>query len=151
MSRTQQVAALPWRKNQTGLEVLLVTTRTSKRWVIPKGWPMNGKSDPEAAAIEAYEEAGVQGEISATSCGHYGYSKLSDRGKMRALDVTVYPLQVKKELDEWPEQSERERRWVSLADAAKLAVEPGLFPILDSFIPVERLGLWARMKHWLHI
>jgi 8-oxo-dGTP pyrophosphatase MutT (NUDIX family) len=151
MPRNRQVAALPWRQGTTGIEILMVTTRTTRRWVIPKGWPMAGKTDDQAAGIEAFEEAGVRGAISSKTCGSYGYSKLNDKGKLRTLTVAVYALHVKQELAEWPESRERERRWVKLEDASKLAGEPGLVPVLASFAPVTRLGWWRWLKHKLGI
>ena len=155
MKHDHQVAALPWRRGAEGVEILLVTTRTTKRWVIPKGWPMDGKADHEAAAIEAYEEAGVRGHISAAVCGQYGYLKMSEKGRAKQLMVTVYPLQVEMELAGWPERHERERRWMSCTEACELAGEPGLVPLLKSFVDhppknpplpvVEKKSFWQKL------
>jgi 8-oxo-dGTP pyrophosphatase MutT (NUDIX family) len=133
MARNKQVAALPWRRGGAGVEILLVTTRTTKRWVIPKGWPMAGKADYDAAAVEAFEEAGVKGLVSREPYGHYGYLKTSDRGKARHVDVTVYLLHVQQELDTWPEREERERRWMRPEAAIDQAGEGGLVPLLKQF------------------
>jgi 8-oxo-dGTP pyrophosphatase MutT (NUDIX family) len=133
MARNKQVAALPWRQGKTGVEILLVTTRTTKRWVIPKGWPMEGKADYEAAAVEAFEEAGVKGHVSRDTYGHYGYLKISDKGKARHVEVTVYLLQVQHELDQWPEREERERRWMRPEAAVDQTGEGGLIPLLKRF------------------
>jgi 8-oxo-dGTP pyrophosphatase MutT (NUDIX family) len=133
MARSKQVAALPWRRVETGIEVLLVTTRTTKRWVIPKGWPMNGKADHEAAAIEAYEEAGVRGHIASAPCGHFGYLKISDSGKARHVSVTVYALEVDQNLTDWPERQERERRWLPSTKACAMAGDAELVPVLKAF------------------
>jgi 8-oxo-dGTP pyrophosphatase MutT (NUDIX family) len=133
MARNKQVAALPWRRGEFGTEILLVTTRTTKRWLIPKGWPMDGKSDHQAAAIEAFEEAGVRGRTDATALGRYGYQKLSDKGKARYITVAVYALHVEQELSDWPEREERQRRWMSVQEASKIAGEPELVPLLEAF------------------
>ncbi len=150
MARTYQVAALPWRKSNSEIEILMITTRTTRRWVIPKGWPMPGKTDHAAAAIEAYEEAGVRGVVLHAPCSQYGYVKLSDNGKERVLSVTVYPLRVETELADWPERNARERRWMSIAEAAAIAGEPELVRVLSGFVePVIQLGLWQRLRGWL--
>ena len=133
MPRNKQVAALPWRRKEAGVEILLITTRTTKRWVIPKGWPMDGKADHDAAAQEAFEEAGVRGIVAQQSLGHYGYLKLSDKGNARFVTVTVYGLQVEQDLADWPERLERERRWVPAIEAAALSGEPELVPVLQHF------------------
>jgi 8-oxo-dGTP pyrophosphatase MutT (NUDIX family) len=133
MPRKKQVAALPWRRGEVGVEILMITTRTTKRWVIPKGWPMEGKADHDAAAVEAFEEAGVQGVVSSQSFAHYGYLKVSDKGNAKFITVTVYALRVEQELEDWPERLERERRWVTAADAADLSGEPELVPVLQQF------------------
>lgn len=148
-TRTTQVAALPWRRSPAGVQVLLVTTRTTRRWVIPKGWPMPGKTDHEAAAIEAYEEAGARGTVSSKASASYDYSKLSDKGKARIIRVTVYPLEVKTELSDWPERHERQRRWMSCEEAAAMTGEPELVPVLRNFVaPLERMGPWDRLLNW---
>lgn len=145
MPRSTQVAALPWRRGEAGVEILLVTTRSTKRWVIPKGWPMAGKPDHDAAAIEAFEEAGVRGVVSHLPVGRYGYLKMSDKGKARPVEVTVYALQVKRELSDWPEREERERRWMSSAKAAALTGEPELAPVLMNF--VAPVGFWQWLRN----
>jgi 8-oxo-dGTP pyrophosphatase MutT (NUDIX family) len=133
MARNKQVAALPWRQGKTGVEILLVTTRTTKRWVIPKGWPMEGKADHQAAAQEAFEEAGVEGRPTPDVFGRYGYVKVSDSGKARHVTVSVYPMKVERELNDWPEQHQRERRWVSPLEAAAISGEAELVPLLKAF------------------
>jgi 8-oxo-dGTP pyrophosphatase MutT (NUDIX family) len=131
---TQQVAALPWRPGERGVEILLVTTRTTKRWVIPKGWPMDDKPDHQAAAQEAFEEAGVRGRISPTNCGSYGYLKISDKGKARPITVAVFALRVDQELSDWPERGERDRRWMTGAEACARAGEPDLVLVIQRFM-----------------
>jgi 8-oxo-dGTP pyrophosphatase MutT (NUDIX family) len=140
VARTQQVAALPWRQGEAGVEILLVTTRTTKRWVVPKGWTMDGKADHEAAAIEAFEEAGVKGEINANPVGHYGYVKVLQSGKARHLKVRVFALEVTESLDVWPERADRQRQWVSPQQAMAIAGEPELIPVILKFAELRRDG-----------
>ena len=82
----QQVAALCWRRRKGTVEVLLVTSRETRRWVIPKGWPMDGLADYNAARREAFEEAGVEGHMRREPLGTFFYEK---RGKKEVLPVTV--------------------------------------------------------------
>ncbi|HEY8579134.1 MAG TPA: NUDIX hydrolase, partial [Beijerinckiaceae bacterium] len=88
----QQVAALPWRLAPTGVEILLITSRGTKRWVIPKGWPMPGRRPHEAAQREAYEEAGVKGAIEPAPLGCYEYRKAAKNGALILCRVDVFPL-----------------------------------------------------------
>ena len=122
----KQVAALPVRLNAKGqLEVLLVTTRQSRRWVIPKGWRSTRLSDADAAAREAQEEAGVTGKLLKKPVGSYSYFKQEDDG-FRPIKVTVYVLKVQNQQKRWKEIDERKRRWLSITRAAELVQEPGL-------------------------
>jgi 8-oxo-dGTP pyrophosphatase MutT (NUDIX family) len=132
MAPLQQVAALCWRKRKGAVEVLLVTSRETRRWVIPKGWPMEGLADYNAARREAFEEAGVEGHMRREPVGQFFYEK---RGKKEVLpvNVTVYALEVVKKLKTWPEVKERERSWFSPSDAVLRVAEPGLKNILRAF------------------
>ena len=121
----QQVAAVPLRANARGdLEVLLVTTRGSGRWTVPKGWPMRGLSDHDAAAREAFEEAGVTGRVSPQPIGSFDYTKRNAAGER--FTVTLYRLDVEREVRRFRERGQRKRRWVSPAEAATLVSWPGL-------------------------
>ena len=119
------------------MRVLLVTSRETKRWVIPKGNPTPGLSPHAAAALEADEEAGVRGLVCPTPLGSYRYRKRQATGASLMLDVDVFPLAVKQELAVWKEQSERERRWVSLREAASMVEEPDLADLIRSFGAAE--------------
>ena len=132
MAPLQQIAALCWRKRKGAVEVLLVTSRETRRWVIPKGWPMEGLADFNAARREAFEEAGVEGRMRREPIGQYFYEK---RGKKEVLPVTVtvYALEVVKKLKSWPEAKQRERSWFSPHDAMLRVAEPGLKDILSTF------------------
>ncbi|TCR67115.1 8-oxo-dGTP pyrophosphatase MutT (NUDIX family) [Bosea sp. BK604] len=112
-------------------EILLVTTRTTKRWTIPKGWPIKGLKAHEAAAREAQEEAGVVGKICKKSVGKYLYWKrLADQSIL--CNVKLYPLKVERSLDVWRERDERQQQWFSLSEAADMVGEPGLSATLRS-------------------
>ncbi|HEV7258571.1 MAG TPA: NUDIX hydrolase [Bosea sp. (in: a-proteobacteria)] len=121
----RQVGAIPYRKTERGLEVLLVTTRTTGRWTVPKGWPMKGLKAHDAAAIEAWEEAGVIGQAKKRAVGRYLYWKRMD-GYFVLCRVKLFPIIVQEERAEWPEQSTRRRYWFTPLMAADLVEEPGL-------------------------
>jgi len=113
----RQTGALPWRIGADRKpEVLLVTGKRSKRWIIPKGWPMIGKSLAEAAQIEAFEEAGVEGRVDPQPLGTLAHLKRTAVGSLRA-EILVHALEVREELVDWPEKGERDRRWFSIKDA----------------------------------
>lgn len=116
---------------------MLVTSRGTKRWVIPKGNPVAGIAAHTAASMEAEEEAGVRGLVCPTPLGSYRYRKRRQNGASLMLDVDVFPLAVSQELGMWKEQGERERRWFSLADAAAAVDEPDLRDLIRSFGPAE--------------
>ena len=125
MSREQtstvpvQSGALPWRlKGRKKPEVLLVTGRRSGRWMIPKGWPMPGKSLAESAAQEAFEEAGIEGKLTDEPIGLFRHVKQHLLFGEMEVDILVHPLAVKRELSDWPEKSERSRKWFALDVAA---------------------------------
>jgi 8-oxo-dGTP pyrophosphatase MutT (NUDIX family) len=128
-----QFAALPWRRSGDGLEVLLVTSRDSRRWVIPKGWPMKGRKAHLAAAREALEEAGVTGRIARASAGSYGYIKRLKNGAPLECRVQVFPLKIERQRKSWPERHEREARWFPAAQAAEAVDEPELRALIVAF------------------
>jgi 8-oxo-dGTP pyrophosphatase MutT (NUDIX family) len=131
----RQVAALPYVKQKDGLQVLLVTSRETGRLVLPKGWTEKGMKDAAAAAQEAFEEAGVKGNVAAKPIGTYSYTKIIGPGFALACSVDVFPLEVKKHLKDWPEKSQRERLWFSPSEAALRVAEPALADILRRFKP----------------
>jgi 8-oxo-dGTP pyrophosphatase MutT (NUDIX family) len=131
-----QSAALPWRRTREGaIEVLLVTSRETRRWVAPKGWPIKGLKSFQAAAREAFEEAGVEGEIGKKKLGVYHYDKRLRSGRLQKVRVAVYPLKVATEAEAWPEAGQREKLWIAPQSAAELVQEPELAAILRAFSP----------------
>jgi len=133
----RQIAALPYRNVGQGLrapvQILLVTSRGSGRWVIPKGNFANNIVPHAAAAQEAEEEAGVRGAVCPTPLGRYRYRKLKGSGASLMADVEVFPLAVTQELRDWKERKQRERRWFSLSEAARAVDEPDLRDLIRSF------------------
>lgn len=131
MKKQDQIAALPVRFDESGdLKVLLITSRETRRWVMPKGWPMKGKKPWKAAEIEAEEEAGVKGLISPQEIGTYCYDKRLDDGTVVPCRVMLYPMLVERTLKTWKERNERTRRWFSPKAAAKAVDEPDLQELL---------------------
>jgi 8-oxo-dGTP pyrophosphatase MutT (NUDIX family) len=129
----KQIAALPIRKRRGKVEVLLITSRETKRWVIPKGWPMDGRTDYNAAKQEAFEEAGVMGRIAKKSIGHFEYVKRLKNGAEKLCRVEVYPLKVFNMKQAWPEKLERTREWCSVEAAAERVSEEGLKHLILQF------------------
>lgn len=127
-----QVAALCYRQTKKhGKEVLLVTSRDRGRWIIPKGWPIDGLGAAEAALQEAWEEAGVKGgKVANASLGSFEYEKRLDSGGSAICKTEVFPVEVGKLSADFPEASQRERKWVSPHKAADMVEEPQLQDIL---------------------
>lgn len=131
LRKAQQIAALPVHWDKKGrLRVLMVTSRETRRWIMPKGWEMDGKKPWTAAKIEALEEAGAVGYVSDTAVGTYRYTKRMDDGERVRCKVTVYPMIVQKLKRSWKERKERTRHWFSLRKAARLVDEPDLAKLL---------------------
>jgi ADP-ribose pyrophosphatase YjhB (NUDIX family) len=127
-----QVAAIPFRVTKDGaIRVMLVTSRETRRFTLPKGWRMKGKSDRQAAAVEARQEAGVKGKMLKRSPGSYHYWKRLSKAFVH-VEVVVYLLMVSEESKRWKEFEERSRAWLSLEDAALLVDEPELGTLLRS-------------------
>jgi 8-oxo-dGTP pyrophosphatase MutT (NUDIX family) len=131
----QQYAALCYRlKKKTGdVEMLLMTSRDTGRWVIPKGWPMAGKLSHEVAAQEAFEEAGVRGTIEAEPLGYFTYDKALKDGVKVVCKVQVYPLAVSELAKRFKEKGERKLEWVSCNEAVKRVREPELRDLILVF------------------
>lgn len=126
----QQVATLPYRISECGeLEILLLTSRGTGRFVVPKGWPEKKLRDWDAAAREAAQEAGVKGRLSNTPIGRYRYFKRLNENFV-PVDVDVYPLLVEQTLEKWKERRQRKRAWVKPDQAALLVDEPELISLI---------------------
>lgn len=134
-SRHEQVGAICYRRVGGRLRILLVTSLTTRRWVIPKGWPMEDHSLSEAAAIEAFQEAGVVGIMSEESLGHYKYVKDRGRKNETRCRVHVFPLEVTRIFNHFDEKGRRRRKWVSVKEARRRVREPGLKRIFADFDP----------------
>ncbi|MCA0042830.1 NUDIX hydrolase [Celeribacter litoreus] len=129
-----QSAALCWRDGKRGKEVLLITSRDSGRWIIPKGWPIDGLDGAGTAAQEAWEEAGVKPvKVSRKPLGLYHYVKKLNNGVMAPVEATVYSIKVDHLEKDFPEKDERTRRWVTPKQAAALVEEPELKDLLRDF------------------
>lgn len=128
----RQVAAIPFTVDETGgLRLLLITSRRSKRWIVPKGWKPRKMKARKAAAREAREEAGIVGETSKQVLGQFLYEKDTPRGR-RLCKVKVFALSTREQLANWKEQGQRSMRWCSPDAAMTLVSDPGLADIIAS-------------------
>ena len=130
----RQLAALCHRKGEKGREVLLVTS-SEGRWILPKGWPMDGCTPAATAAQEAWEEAGIRGVVSEACLGFYSYTKTLPEGGTIPCIAAIFPLEVQDLADDFPEAGRRRRKWFTPAKAASRISEPDLKKILRNFDP----------------
>ena len=132
-----QFAALPFRvskkKGGKSIEILLISSLDSGRWIIPKGWPMDGLTPAEAAGQEAWEEAGIKGRVHEVCVGLYSYSKWIDEDLSLPVIVAVFPLAVKRLEEDFPEAGKRKRKWCSPKKAASRVLEPELKQLIKGF------------------
>ncbi|MCP5374376.1 MAG: NUDIX hydrolase [Hyphomicrobiales bacterium] len=135
----RQSAALPYRRTKGGCEVLLITSRTNRRWIIPKGLIEPNMTAPQSAALEAFEEAGVRGKMCDACLGTYGVEKYGTQGT-----VEVYAMRVTEELDKWPEQADRQRQWLPIEQAITTAGDEGVAEILRGFAAGKK---WKKKKN----
>jgi len=126
----RQYAALPFRVRDGELQVALITTRETGRWIIPKGWPVSDLDGRDVAQREALEEAGLIGDVAWDPVGSFQYYKRLAGTERRLCDVLVYPLQVQRVMDDWPERAQRRREWMTPAQAAMQVEEAGLIQLL---------------------
>lgn len=127
-----QLGAICWRMHQGRIQILLITSRDTGRWVIPKGWPVKGLNGAGSAEREAWEEAGVEGKISKTCLGLFSYQKALEQDHCVPCVVAIYGLQVEKLSRRYPEQKQRQRKWFAAAEAAALVAEPELSALLTA-------------------
>jgi 8-oxo-dGTP pyrophosphatase MutT (NUDIX family) len=109
---------------------MLVTSRETRRWIIPKGWPHKGKTPHHSAAREAFEEAGLVGAIAMRPVGSFAYRKRLKSGRFVVCEVHVFPLKVRSQTKQWPERRQRRVKWVSAKEAADTVREPKLSAII---------------------
>ena len=127
---------MPYRIAKTGsLELLLITTRQTKRWIIPKGWPVKGLKPAKSAAREAYEEAGIRSAMSAKPIGTFSYKKrLEPNGFTVPCEVRVFAMSVRRQLKSWPEAYERDSRWFEPTNALSALKDEGLRELIATFV-----------------
>lgn len=130
-----QFAALCFARKSGKLRVLLVTSRNNGRWIVPKGWPIDGKTPAQSAAQEAWEEAGVQGAAIDMCLGLFSYRKMRENAEDLPCVAMVYPVRVSHLARSYPEEGQRKRRWVSRKKASQMVKEPELARILRDFDP----------------
>jgi len=132
--RDIQFAAMPWRIGEGGRrQIMLLTSRETQRWIIPKGWPVKGRKPAEVASQEAYEEAGLIGQIvGKRPLGNFHYQKQLAK-RVLLCEVRVFSFRVDRQLDDWPEKSQRETQWFDAGEAATLVLEDGLAGLISRF------------------
>lgn len=139
----KQYAALCYRRHggdPGGIQVLLITSRDTGRWIIPKGWPEKKLNSYEVARLEAWEEAGVKGRVHKKALGYYAYLKKLDNNELVAAKVQVHLLDVCEQFDDFPEHDQRQLCWFTPEAAASLVREPELKTLM------LRLGEMARVR-----
>jgi 8-oxo-dGTP pyrophosphatase MutT (NUDIX family) len=127
-----QYAALPWRRGE-GIEVLLASSRDTRRWIIPKGWPMKGRKPHATAALEALQEAGLLGKIEKTAIGAFHYQKRMKNGALLTCRVDVFPMRVVRQRKNWPERNQRVTQWFAYKAAAEQVQEPELKALILAY------------------
>ncbi len=126
----RQAAAVPVLGTGVATRVVLVTSRETRRWVVPKGWIEPKEAPHRSAAREAFEEAGLAGECDPDPLGAYAYAKRMPRGVVLPMEVVAFRFRVTRLLTDWPERRERERRLFTPDAAAALVAEPQLAELL---------------------
>lgn len=134
-TKFMQFAALPYILVDDRPRVCLITSRETKRWIIPKGWAKAGSDEKMVAANEAFEEAGVAGTISTLALGSYVYRKKLHVFAYATVRVRVYALHVNHQLFNWPERQQRRTAWLEPLDAARRVKERGLADLIIRFEP----------------
>lgn len=130
----EQAAALVWRRaGKKKAEILLVTSRGTGRWIVPKGWIEPGEDTASTAAREAWEEAGIEGDVTPEPVGSFHYDKIEEDCDPVRCHVTVHALESSRQARNWPEHGQRKRKWVSAADAAEMVEEAELAALLEAF------------------
>lgn len=130
----RQYGTIAWKRDEAGRTLLLlITSRDTGRWVVPRGNPVPGLPPHLSAAQEAWEEAGIRGRVTSAAAGDYRYEKLRSSGRSVTAHVVLFPLAVEEESDDWPEAAVRRRAWLAQAEAAEAVQEPDLRALLAGF------------------
>lgn len=132
-----QFGAVCYRIVNGKVQILLITSRRSRLWIVPKGWPMDGKTPAQSAAIEAWEEAGAIGKASDACVGLYSYTKKAVKGEDLPVVVSLFAFHVKRTAKKFPEKGQRKRKWVSRKKASNMVADPELGKILRGFVPQD--------------
>ena len=121
-----QYGVIPYRRAEDRIEIMLITSRSTQRWIVPKGWPLARKPARDVACLEALEEAGLEGTIGKRRFGFFHYHKRLKDGSIVLCRVDVFAFEVGRQLDDWLERRERKRRWFDAQRAIKLVREDEL-------------------------
>lgn len=130
-----QFGAVCYRIVNGKIQILLVTSRRSRLWIVPKGWPIDAKTPAQSAAIEAWEEAGVLGTANSACVGLYSYTKRLLKDDTLPIVVSLFAIHVKRTAKKFPESHQRKRKWVSRKKASNMVSDPELGKILRNFRP----------------
>ena len=137
-----QIGALCYKITDKDVKFLLITSRRSKRWIIPKGWKVEKMSNRKSVALEAWEEAGVQGWVSKRSIGTYYYRKRAGKNDFLTCAVKVFGLEVKARKKKFPEQGQRKLKWFEATKAIEIVTEPELKNLIKKFsAQIEKISI----------
>ena len=129
-----QYGAIPYRRAKDGIEIMLITSRSTRRWIVPKGWPLARKPSRDVARLEALEEAGLEGTMGKRRFGSFHYHKRLKDGSIVLCRVDVFAFEVGRQLDDWLERRERKRRWFDAKRAIKLVRERELKALIGALV-----------------
>jgi 8-oxo-dGTP pyrophosphatase MutT (NUDIX family) len=129
-----QYGVIPYRRSKDRIEIMLITSRNTRRWIVPKGWPLDRTPSRDVARLEAFEEAGLEGTMGKRRFGSFHYHKRLKDGSVILCRVDVFAFEVGREHENWLEQSERKRRWFDAKRAIKLVREPELRALIAALV-----------------
>jgi len=130
----QQYGVIPYRRGKDRIEIMLITSRNTRRWIVPKGWPLDRTPSRDVARLEAFEEAGVEGTIGKHRFGCFHYHKRLKDGSIVLCRVDVFAFEVSRQHVNWLERRERKRRWFNSQQAIKLVREPELKALIKALV-----------------
>lgn len=131
-----QYGVIPYRHGRAKdrIEIMLITSRNTRRWIVPKGWPIGRKPARDVARREALEEAGLEGAIGQSPFGSFHYQKRLKDGSVIPCRVDVFAFEVERQRKTWLERSERKRRWFDSERAIKLVREQELKTLIGALV-----------------